>query len=317
MKKKYLTQRDRLFNTLNFEKSDRPPHFELTFELEEEAFGLKGVTQEEWLETRLNKGREKVFARNSEIIIKIIETFQWDAVPVVNGSHEYEFYPFLRKEIGYDIPIAGMIWESAISMDSVKDYMQFSSDLYENPKKLHEWARSMREYSMDRAKHLIDGGCDLIIIPCDLAYNQGLFISPEDYREFTFPHLKELIDLIHKNDIPVIFHTDGDIITILDDLEEIGIDALQSIDPLAGMDIAEIKKLTYGKFAIMGNVDCGAVQYGPIEKILESAKYALTHGPVGSGYIYSSSNSIFKGVPLENYQAMVDYFHQKFPLPEL
>ena len=316
MKKKYLTQRDRLFKALNFEESDRPPHFELAFELEEEAFGLKGVTEEEWLETRSIKEREKLFARNSEIIIKTIETFRWDAVPVVNGSHEYDFYPFLRREIGYDIPIAGMIWGSAISMDSVKDYRQFAFDMCEDPQKIHKWACSMKEISIERAKRLVDGGCDLIIIPSDLAYNQGLFISADHYREFAFPYLKELIEFIHKNDLPVILHTDGDIMSILDDLYEIGIDALQSIDPLAGMDIAEIKKETYGKFAIMGNVDCGAIQSGPIEKIIDSAKYALEHGPVGGGYIFSSSNSIFKGVPLENYQAMVDFFHQKYPLPE-
>ena len=98
----------------------------------------------------------------------------------------------------------------------------------------------------------------------------------------------------------------------MDDLIELKPDCLQSIDPLAGMDIAKIKKLTYDKIALMGNVDCGAVQFGPQEKIIESANYALEHGPIGGGYIYSSSNTIFKGIPYENYLVMLNCFRERF-----
>ena len=53
---------------------------------------------------------------------------------------------------------------------------------------------------------------------------------------------------------------------------------------------------------------------GPKEKIIESAEYALEHGPKGGGYIFSSSNTIFKGIPLENYELMLDVFRRKFPI---
>ncbi|MBC8185288.1 hypothetical protein H8E88_29695 [candidate division KSB1 bacterium] len=314
MTRKPLTQRQRFFKALKFEEPDRPPHFELHFELEEEAFGLKAVTQEEWQQATSTSGKEILFVRSAEIYAKTVEAFQWDAVASFSPSHEYEFFPFLKKELGDDIPIASMIWGACISIETVSDYMQFSVDLYENPKKLHEWARSLMDSSLDRAKRLIDAGCDFIVVPSDIAHNQGPFISPRHCREFIFPYLKELVDFIQKNGVPVIYHTDGDLLPIMDDLLDIRPDGLQSIDPLAGMDIAEVKKLTYGEIALMGNVDCGAVQYGPIEKIIESAEYALTYGPKGGGYIYSSSNTIFKGIPLENYRVMLDYFHNKFPL---
>ncbi len=41
---------------------------------------------------------------------------------------------------------------------------------------------------------------------------------------------------------------------ILDSLVSLGAELLQSIDPMAGVDIAEVKKRTYGKIALMGNV---------------------------------------------------------------
>lgn len=59
-------------------------------------------------------------------------------------------------------------------------------------------------------------------------------------------------------------------------------------------------------------MDCGALHNGPEEKIIESAKYALDNAVDGGGYIFSSSNTIFKGVPLNHYKLMLDYFHDRF-----
>jgi uroporphyrinogen decarboxylase len=112
--------------------------------------------------------------------------------------------------------------------------------------------------------------------------------------------------------VKVIFHSDGNLMPVLDQILDIGPEMLQSIDPLAGMDIAEVKRLTYGRMALMGNVQCDFLQEGPDEKIAESAKYAIRHGSPGGGYVYSSSNTIFRGLPLKNYVFMVDCLHRQF-----
>nr|MBC8367867.1 hypothetical protein [bacterium] len=114
--------------------------------------------------------------------------------------------------------------------------------------------------------------------------------------------------------LPIILHSDGDLRMILDRIMELSFDGIQSIDPIAGMDLAVIKKLTQGRMALMGNVDCGALHAGPVEKVIASARYALEHGPPGGGYIYSSSNTIFKGVPLAHYEKMIEIYRQYYPL---
>ena len=53
---------------------------------------------------------------------------------------------------------------------------------------------------------------------------------------------------------------------------------------MAGMDIAVVKKLTYGKMALMGNVQCDLLQDGPKEAIRQSVLYCLEHGAPGGGY---------------------------------
>jgi len=311
-----MTPKDRLYTALSFREPDRPPHFEQMFELSEEAFGLSHPSEEEFAGSS-GAAREKLFARSAEIYARTAERFRWDAVmvwrPAFRNSAQYEFIPFLKKYLGPDLPVGSFVWGSAICIDTIRDYMQFSVDLFENPDKLHAWAREMLAAALEHSKRLIDAGCDLIDIANDYAFNSGTFLKPADFRRFVTPYMAELVAYIKKNGVKVIFHSDGNLMGVMDQILEIGPDALHSIDPMAGMDIAVVKKLTYPKMALVGNVQCSLLQDGPDEKIIESARYCLDHGAPGGGYIYSTSNTIFRGLPLRNYELMVNYLHERFP----
>jgi len=52
-------------------------------------------------------------------------------------------------------------------------------------------------------------------------------------------------------------HSDGNLMKILDMIIETGIDGINPIDPIAGMDIQKIKKMYGGSVCIIGNIDCG------------------------------------------------------------
>ena len=92
-----------------------------------------------------------------------------------------------------------------------------------------------------------------------------------------------------------------------DQIVDTGIDGLHSLDPMAGVDIAEVKRLYGDRVCLFGNVNCALVQAGTLEQIEESARYCLEHGGVASGgYVYTTSNCIFKGVPPQNYLVMLD-----------
>ena len=47
------------------------------------------------------------------------------------------------------------------------------------------------------------------------------------------------------------------------------------------------------------------LQDGPDEAIQKSGLYCLGNGSPGGGYIYSTSNVIFKGLPPERYEMML------------
>jgi uroporphyrinogen decarboxylase len=141
-----------------------------------------------------------------------------------------------------------------------------------------------------------------------VAFNAGPFIAPAHFAEFVAPYWARLVQRVKDRGAIAFIHTDGQIMPILEQLVGLGAHCLQSIDPMAGVDIAEVKRLTYGRLALMGNVQCSLLQDGPDETIRASALYCLEHGAPGGGYIFSTSNTIFPGMPLRNYEYMLDVF---------
>jgi uroporphyrinogen decarboxylase len=61
----------------------------------------------------------------------------------------------------------------------------------------------------------------------------------------------------------------------------------------------------------MGNVNCGLLQTGSEEEVVESARYALQHAMPGGGYIFSTSNCVYTGMPLERYELMLDVWRHE------
>jgi len=92
----------------------------------------------------------------------------------------------------------------------------------------------------------------------------------------------------------------------MDMIVDAGPHAIQSIDPIALVDIRKIKGKFGTKICLMGNVNTAHLQMGSKQEIIESSEYSLKFGMPDGGYIYSSCNSIFEGVPLENYLLMLD-----------
>ena len=157
---------------------------------------------------------------------------------------------------------------------------------------------------------MVDAGADFVFMPHDVAFNAGPFISPGHFSEFVAPYWARLVGRVKDRGALAFIHTDGQIMPILDQLVALGADCLQSLDPMAGVDIAEVKRLTYGRLALMGNVQCNLLQDGPREAIRRSARYCLEHGAPGGGYIFGTSNTVFPGMPLAHYEYMLEVYQE-------
>lgn len=304
-----MTGKERMLQTLRFAEPDRPPHFESMFELEHEAFGLRFPDRREWADVAAPRKREMI-STCMEVYQRIVATYQWDALAVYWPWSDPAGVRAAKETFGDAILIGCYVGGSVWAIEAVQDWMQFALDLAERPEVIHAAARRMRDQAFARIDQLADAGADFIMLVNDIAGNGGTFISPAHLREFVLPYWAEEVARIRERGVLPFIHTDGNIMAILDDWIGLGAACYQSVDPMAGMDIAEVKRRCYGKLALMGNVQCSLLQDGPPEAIRESALYCLRHAAPGGGYVFSTSNTIFPGIPLQNYQHMLSVFHE-------
>ncbi|MBM4048111.1 MAG: hypothetical protein FJ279_23665 [Planctomycetes bacterium] len=325
-----MTSKERMFKTLRFEEPDRPPHFEVMFELEHEAFGLRFPDRRSWKDCPAAKKREQT-AVCMDIYARIIERFQWDALAVFWPWSDPDGVAAAKRAFGDRLLIGTMVGRSIWAIESIEDWDQFAADLAENPRAIHEEARRRRDAALDKIDRLIGAGADFIVLVNDVAFNAGPFISPRQFHEFVTPYLAEQVQRIKARGGIAIVHSDGNLMPILDEILSTQPHVLHSIDPMAGMDIAEVKRLTRGpaaltreleshscatvrpsggRIALMGNVQCSLLQDGPREAIRRSALYCLSHASPGGGYIFSTSNTIFPGMPLAHYEYMLEVFRE-------
>ncbi|MCS7185378.1 MAG: hypothetical protein N3B10_08155 [Armatimonadetes bacterium] len=194
-------------------------------------------------------------------------------------------------------------------------------DYYDNPRLAHELAEIVIDYKVRLMRRAIREGADAVVSGDDYANQHGTVMSPQHFREFVLPYLKRSIEAAHDEGVPFIKHTDGNIWAILDDMVQAGIDALDPIEPAAGMDIGVVKAKYGDKIAVIGNVDCSFVlTRGTVEEVEEAVKETIAKASPGGGHILASSNSIHPAVKPENYKAMVEAARKygRYPIdPEL
>jgi uroporphyrinogen decarboxylase len=307
-----MTGRERFLTTIAFREPDRPPHFEQMFELVEEAFGVSFPT-EEAIAAATGKARDKLLGECLRIFELIIERYHWDAISLWRpwgGEQTEQLVHMARHAWGDAIALGAFIGGSAIAQETITDWMQFAVDLTDHPERLHDEARLRSERTVYLGKRFRDAGADFVDLVTDWGFNQGPFISPPQFAEFVTPYVQEHVAALKDDGLIVMQHSDGQIMPIFDQILTMGSHILHSIDPMAGMDIAEVKRLSYGKLALMGNVKCSLLQDGPDEAIRDSARYALEHGAPGGGFVFSSSNTVFRGLPLRNYDVMLDEYER-------
>lgn len=304
-----MTPRERMIAALTWQPVDHPPHYEQMFELEREAFGLQFPDRDAWPGVTGDE-KARLIDQCMAVYARIIETYRWDALLVFWPWSDPQGVAEANRLFGDRIMVGTVIGGALWAIETIDDWEQFALDLFENPANLHARAKAMCQRGLDQIDRLADAGSQFIHLGHDIAYNTGPFMSRPHFDEFILPYMARLVERVKSRGMFCIVHSDGNLMPVLDGILSTEPHALQSIDPMAGMDIAEVRRLTFGKMALMGNVRCDALQFGPIEAIDESARYCLEICGHGTGYIFSSSNTIFTGVPLAHYHRMLDTYRQ-------
>jgi uroporphyrinogen decarboxylase len=192
-------------------------------------------------------------------------------------------------------------------------------DFLAAPEFAHRLLDKVLEVTIAVATNAVRAGADVIQLGDDYAGTQGPFCSPRVFKEFMQPRLTRMVEAVHEEGAKVIKHSDGNLWPILEMLVESGIDGIHPIEPIAGMDIGEVKCRYGDRVCVLGNVDCSyLLPYGTRAEVEGAVKECIRKASFGGGHIICSSNSIHSSVNPKNYLAMIEAVRKygSYPLQE-
>ena len=136
-------------------------------------------------------------------------------------------------------------------------------------------------------------GADVLVLGDDAGHGGGPMISPRMWRRIILPYHRRIVDAL---DVPMIWHSDGDIEALLPMAIEAGFVGIHGLDAVAGMDLVKIKR-EYGQaLVLIGNVDTRVLFGADLEAVRGEVDRCIAQGAPGGGYMIASCNSICEGM---------------------
>jgi uroporphyrinogen decarboxylase len=153
------------------------------------------------------------------------------------------------------------------------------------------------EWTIEMIKLANEEGVDFIMIGDDVAFRTGPMMSPKLFRELVLPSYKKVVSA---SDAPLIWHSDGAIEPLLPMIIEAGFSGVHSLEPSANVDLSEIKEKYGDQLVLAGNLDVtNVLTQDDLDLVRKDVERCIKQGAPGGGYIFSSSNSLFKGMSIE------------------
>ncbi len=152
----------------------------------------------------------------------------------------------------------------------------------------------------------------------DIAFNTQTLVSPRLLREHLFPWYAAMNQAAHAAGNPVVYHSDGALLDVMEDLVACGFDGLNPIEPGA-MEISAVKRDYGSRLAILGNIDLRyTLTRGTPDEVRAEVRERIRELAPGGGYAVASSNSIPEYVPLANFNAMrqATFDYGRYPIPQ-
>jgi uroporphyrinogen-III decarboxylase len=164
------------------------------------------------------------------------------------------------------------------------------------------------QYHLTAAKKLVEMGVDMIWTGDDIGAQKEMMISPRMWRKYLKPRMVNFISELKavNPDIKIAYHSDGNIMRVIPDLIEIGVDVLNPIQP-ASMDPAQIKREFGNQLCFWGSIDeQHTLPFGSAADVEAEVRHRLETIGRDGGLILAPTHHVQLDTPLENFWAMVN-----------
>ncbi len=161
---------------------------------------------------------------------------------------------------------------------------------------------------------LADAGAQGVILGDDIAYRRGLYVRPDHLRASYFPFLTLMVATAQDLGLAVVFHSDGNLWPVWEDILQTGVNGVHGLDPYAAMSLAMARQRSPDALCLWGNLDAGWLANQPDRNQLR-AHLATLLGPVqGTPVIFGTSSGLYPGLPLDMLDAVYEAIREAWQL---
>jgi uroporphyrinogen decarboxylase len=149
---------------------------------------------------------------------------------------------------------------------------------------------------------------DILMLGDDIATQLNMLINPDLWRSMIKPRLGSIIKAAkeEKNDILVLYHSDGNVQKVIPDLIEIGVDILNPVQPEC-MDPEKLKQLYGDRLSFWGTLGTQTtLPFGTPGEIRKTCRNLIENVGKGGGLLLAPTHMIEPDVPWENIMAFID-----------
>jgi len=188
--------------------------------------------------------------------------------------------------------------------------------MYHDPKRFEQLLEKFAEISLRDFRAWAQCDIKAFISHDDICMTEGPMVSPSWLRQHVFPWYKRLWNELKSKGIKVLFCSDGDMTTIVDDLADAGADGF-IMEPSCDLELITER---YGDDKVLvGNVDLKVLTFGDERAVFIEVMRCLRTSGHCPGYFINVTGSIPDNVPLRNLEFYFETFkrYRRRPLSKL
>ena len=238
--------------------------------------------------------------------VEDVERFDWpdpDAYSLI-APNARERAGEIRGKGDYatSVGVSGMLFHQ---YHYLRGFEQWMIDLKLNPEIHRAIADRLHHIHTTLVMRLLEevgDYADIVTAGDDLGTSTASYMSPQDFRDQIKPYYKDLIGRI-KTRFPHIkfyLHSHGQIMELVPDLIDCGVDILNPILPLDNMDPVRLKKAFGDQLSFEGGIDIEHIlPFGTLDQVREHVKRTIDILAPGGGYLFKAQ-AISPLIPADN-----------------
>ncbi len=174
-------------------------------------------------------------------------------------------------------------------------------DMYDHPDFVEALLDRILEYGWELARRILEFDIEAIKINDDWGDQRGVLIGVERWRTLIKPRIAELCSRIKKEkEIDIFLHSDGNIAEIIPDIIEMGITAINPMQPEV-MDIFALKKRFGKEVTFFGGMNTqSTLPFGMAAEVASEMRRLVRELGRDGGFILAPGIIVQEDVPMEN-----------------